>query len=124
MIHLDTNYVIGLVATPSPFKSQLLAWLNAGEKLAVSSIAWSEFLNGPVDQREIHDAFEIVEGRIIAFGEVEAAKSAEVFNLTGRKRPTQIDCFIAASAICSSAALATVNRKDFTPFIAAGLHLA
>jgi len=124
MIHLDTNYLIGLVTVPSPFKAELIAWMRAGEKLAVSAVVWSEFLNGPVTQQQIHDASVIVEGRIMAFGIPEAEMAAKIFNQTGRKRTTRTDCFIAATAICARAALATENQKDFMPFVGAGLQMA
>jgi predicted nucleic acid-binding protein len=124
MIHLDTNYVVGLVGPQSPLQSQLFAWLSAGEKFAVSSIAWSEFLTGPVTSRQVGDASRILESRIIAFGVIEAARAAEIFNLTGRRRITRTDCFIAATAICARMPLATQNSKDFAAFVPLGLRLA
>jgi predicted nucleic acid-binding protein len=93
MIQLDTNYLIGLLAVPSPFQSQLLGWFNAGEKFAISSIAWSEFLGGPVTQHEIRDAVIILEERIIAFGIIEAEIAAKIYNQTGRRRGTRDDCW-------------------------------
>ncbi len=124
MIHLDTNYIIGLVTLHSPLKPSLVLWLKKGEKFAASAIAWSEFLNGPVTQQQVRDAAAILEGRIIAFGMAEATLAAAIFNQTGRKRQRQVDCFIAATAICSKASLATQNQKDFTAFTTAGLRLA
>ena len=124
MIHLDTNFLIGLVTSPSPLKSQAITWFNAGETLAISAIAWSEFLNGPASDDEINDGFGMVEGRIIPFGVREAERAAELYNLTGRKRATQTDCFIAASALCAGASMASLNRKDFARFVPAGLILA
>jgi predicted nucleic acid-binding protein len=124
MIYLDTNYVIGLVTTPFQLKPKVLAWLNAGEKLAVSAVAWSEFLNGPVTTQEIKDAFGILEGRIIDFGISEAEIAANLYNRTGRKRATRTDSFIAATAICAGSPLATLNRKDFIPYVSFGLRLA
>jgi predicted nucleic acid-binding protein len=124
MIQLDTNYLIGLVTVPSPLQPQLLAWLQAGEKFAISTVAWSEFLSGPVTPREIRDAKAMLEDRIIVFGVIEAEIAAKIYNQTGRRRGTRDDCFIAATAICARTPLATLNRKDFTPFISAGLRLA
>lgn len=124
MIHLDTNYIIGLVTLHSPLKPSLVSWLKEGEKFAASAIAWSEFLNGPVNQQQIRDAMAILEGRIIAFDVMEAHLAAAIFNQTGRKRQRQIDCFIAATAIRATVPLATQNKKDFVPFVAAGLRLA
>src|SRR5471030_924595 len=116
MIHLDTNYLIGLVTSPFPLKPQVVAWFNAGETLAISAIAWSEFLNGPVTSQEIKDGFGMIEGRIRAFDIREAEMAANLFNLTGRNRATQTDCFIAATAVCAGAYIATLNRKDFARF--------
>ncbi|MDA1276953.1 MAG: hypothetical protein O2960_23290 [Verrucomicrobia bacterium] len=48
MIHLDTNYLIGLAVKGSAVASDVNGWLTAGESLAASAIAWTEFLNGPV----------------------------------------------------------------------------
>jgi predicted nucleic acid-binding protein len=124
MIHLDTNFLIGSLTSPSALKTQVRTWFHAGEVLAVSAIAWSEFSNGPVTVQQIQDAQAIVQGRIIAFDVQEAEMAAKLFNLTGRKRATQTDCFIAATAICARVPLATLNRKDFSGFIAAGLRLA
>ncbi len=47
MIHLDTNLLIDLVTIGSPHIAVIRQWLENGEELAVSAIAWSEFLNGP-----------------------------------------------------------------------------
>jgi predicted nucleic acid-binding protein len=124
MIHLDTNFLIGLVTSPFSLRSKALAWFQAGEKLAISSIVWSEFLNGPVSPQQQQDAYGMCEGRITAFGIPEAEMAAILFNLAGRKRATKTDCFIAASAICSSSALATLNQKDFVRFTSMGLLLA
>ncbi|MCE0498708.1 MAG: type II toxin-antitoxin system VapC family toxin [Methylacidiphilales bacterium] len=124
MIHLDTNYLIGLVTAHSPLQPILFEWLNTGEKLAVSTIAWSEFLNGPVTRQQVHEASAILEARIVVFGIFEAEMSARIFNQTGRKRQRQIDCFIAATAICARVPLATDNQKHFLPFVAGGLQLA
>ena len=124
MIHLDTGYLVGLVTSPFALKDQVLAWFKAGEKFSVSAIAWSEFLKGPVSRREVEDARGIIEGRIRAFDLREAEMAANLFNRTGRKRGTQTDCFIAATAICAGASLATLNRRDFTRFVGAGVRLA
>ena len=124
MIHLDTNYIVGLVSPQSPLEPQILAWMNAGEKFAASSIAWSEFLTGPVAAHEVHDATRILENRIIGFGVLEAKRAADLFNLTGRKRITRTDCFIAATAMCARAPLATNNKRHFAAFVPHGLMLA
>ena len=124
MIHLDTNCLIGLVTSPSQIKPRLLLWLKAGEEFAISAVVWSEFLNGPVTAQEISEADGMIAGRIVPFGVSEAEIASRLFNQSGRKRGSQPDCFIAATAICARAPLATLDRKDFAPFIGAGLQLA
>ena len=53
MIHLDTNYLIGLLVKHSAVALEVDGWLAAGESLAASAIAWTEFLNGPVTPLEV-----------------------------------------------------------------------
>ena len=124
MIHLDTNILIGSVTSPSPYEAQILAWLSSGEAFAVSAVAWSEFMNGPVSLRDVESARALLEGRVVPFGVDEAELASRLFNKTGRRRGTQSDCFIAATAICASASLATRNQKHFLPLVSEGLKLA
>ena len=56
MIHLDTNYLIGLAVQGAAAALDVDGWLAEGETLAASAIAWAEFLNGPVTPLEISRA--------------------------------------------------------------------
>ena len=47
MIHLDTNILIDIVTAHSPQVPLIREWLSEGRVLTASSVAWSEFLNGP-----------------------------------------------------------------------------
>jgi predicted nucleic acid-binding protein len=123
MIHLDTNFIIG-AAKKGGLAGMIRQWLLDGEIFATSAISWSEFLSGPVTPLQIRHANYLMEGRIVPFDATEAAKAAELFNRAGRKRTTRFDCFIAATAICAGASLATENRKDFLPFVPSGLRLS
>jgi hypothetical protein len=69
MIHLDTNYLIGLLVKGSAAALQVDGWLAAGESLAASAIAWTEFLNGPVTPLEASRAEAVLQSRIIPFGQ-------------------------------------------------------
>ena len=124
MIHLDTNYLIGLPVKGSAVAREVDGWLAAGESLAASAIAWTEFLNGPVTPLEVSWAEAVLQSRIIPFGQGEAALAAELFNQTGRRRGSRFDCLIAATAIRAQAEIATVNQSDFKVFVAHGLKLA
>ena len=124
MIHLDTNYLIGLPVKRSAAALEVDGWLVAGESLAASAIAWTEFLNGPVTPLEVSRAEAVLQSRIISFGQPEAALAAELFNRTGRRRGSKFDCLIAATAILAQAEVATINQSDFKVFVAHGLKLA
>ena len=123
MIHLDTNYLIGLLVRGSPEAAKVDQWLASGESLAASAMAWSEFLNGPVTAAETVQVEAVLQSRIIPFGKAEAALAADLFNKTGRRRGSRFDCLIAATAILHQAGLATVNQSDFKPFTEHGLNL-
>ena len=103
MIHLDTNYLIGLPVKGSAAALEVDGWLASGESLAASAIAWTEFLNGPVTPLEVVRAEAVLQSRIIPFGQGEAALAAELFNKTGRRRGSRFDCLIAATAIRAQA---------------------
>src|SRR6266702_2991436 len=124
MIHLDTNYLIGLLVKGSPQALEVDGWLAAGESLAASAIVWTEFLNGPVTPLEVSRAEAVLQSRIIPFGLAEAVTAANLFNKTGRRRGSRFDCLIAATAAVAQAEIATINQADFKPFIIQGIKLA
>ena len=86
MIHLDTNYLIGLLAKGSAQAQEVDDWLVSGQTFAASSIAWTEFLNGPITPLEISQAEAVLRSRIVPFGRPEAVLAADLFNKTGRRR--------------------------------------
>jgi predicted nucleic acid-binding protein len=124
MIHLDTNYLIGLLVKGSPQAQDVDGWLATGQTLAASAIAWTEFLNGPVTPLEVSRVEAVLQSRIISFGQPEATLAAQLFNKTGRRRGSRFDCLIAATAILAQAEVATVNQSDFKVFVPHGLKLA
>ena len=124
MIHLDTNYLIGLLVKGSPQAGDVDGWLAAGHTLATSAIAWTEFLNGPVTPLEVSRAEDVLQSGIVPFGQPEAVLAANLFNQTGRRRGSRFDCLIAATAIIMRAEVATANQSDFNLFIPHGLKLA
>lgn len=103
-------------------EAKLRAWLTAGEDVAVSSIALSEFLCGPVTRDE-SALIETLLGAPEPFLAADAAKAAELFNATGRRSRSLADCQIAAVALRCGASLATINVTDFAPLQSHGLGL-
>lgn len=123
MIALDTNYLINGLVAGSPEADALIAWYRDGEVLAAPSVVWYEFLCGPVSAHEVELMRAFLRGGILAYGELEAAEAARLFNVAGRARRLRIDAMIAACALMAEAALATKNQNDFQGFVPAGLVL-
>lgn len=123
MIHLDTNLLIDLVTIGSPHIAVIRQWLVDGEDLAVSAIAWSEFLNGPHTKQQKDAVHAIVEGRILDFTAKQAEQASRLFHYTGRKRGSHSDCMIAACAMTHGVQIATRNIDNFEKFVPHGLKL-
>ncbi len=108
-------------------RGRRVMWMDgcaAGQTLATSAIAWTEFINGPVTPLELSRAEAVLQSRIIPFGQKEAVLAADLFNKTGRRRGSRFDCLIAATAITAQAEVATLNEPDFKVFAPHGLKLA
>lgn len=122
MIHLDTSFLIRGLVRGSPEDRHLRDWLRQGERLAMSAVAWVEFLCGPIEAARSQIVTRVV-SQLTAFGEDDAMLAARLFNDAGRRRGSLADCIIAATAIRAEAPLATANPGDFRRFEAAGLRI-
>lgn len=122
MVHLDTSFLIRALVPASSQDVKLREWIGTGEPLSMSTIAWAEFLCGPVDEHQVKLAAQVVSERV-PFSEEDAVVAARLFNETGRHRGSLIDCMIAATALRAGAAVATANPSDFRRFAAGGLNL-
>jgi predicted nucleic acid-binding protein len=123
MIHLDTNFLVQALVPDSAAEAKLQAWLRDGETLGISSIAWSEFLCGPLSEN-VETLAQILFPAPEPFLAADAQEAAELFNASGRRSRTLADCQIAAVALRCSARLATSNISDFVQFQTHGLSLA
>jgi predicted nucleic acid-binding protein len=123
MIQLDTSFLIRALVPGSSEANKLRAWLEERENVGISAVSWAEFQCGPVSAPVIALA-ERVLGEPMPFASAQAALSAKLFNETGRRRGTLVDCMIAATAIVAEESLATSNPKDFARFEKLGLVLA
>jgi predicted nucleic acid-binding protein len=122
MIHLDTGFLIRSLVHNSSEDVKFRTWLRSNASVGISSIAWAEFLCGPVGKQEVELAARILPDRQ-PFTEEDAALAARLFNFSGRRRGTFIDCMIAAVALQADASLATTNPRDFRRFEPAGLQI-
>lgn len=123
IVQLDTNLLTELVIPISIIGDSIDIWLSDGNQIAVSTIAWSEFCNGPLTKDARDTTVTSLNGGIVPFDQPMAEKASQLFNATGRRRGSHADCMIAATAILSDAPLATLNLKDFSRFIPFGLRL-
>lgn len=123
MIRLDTNFLIQALVPNSAAEAKLQTWIKDGEVLAISSIAWSEFLCGPLTQDD-ETLAQVLFPAPEPFLPSDAIKAAELFNATGRRSRSLADCQIAAVALRCNARMATGDVADFTVFESHGLTLA
>ncbi len=112
MIHLDTSFLIRALVRGTPEDQALRRWIANGESLAVCSVAWAEFQCGPLTASELAVAGAII-GRHRDFTRDDAESAARLFNESGRRRGSLIDCMIAAAAQADGAPVATANKADF-----------
>ena len=123
MIHLDTSFLIRALALGSPEDRRLRAWIGEGKTLGMSTVAWAELLCGPLKRSEMEWVAEIV-GQRQDFTPEHAELAARLFNESGRRRGSLIDCMIAATALVADAPIATANAADFLRFKDFGLTMA
>ena len=123
MIHLDTSFLVRALIPGTPEETKLRKWAGEGQALIMSSVAWAEFLCGPLDIGDLSVAERLVKRRK-DFTPDEAVGAARLFNESGRRRGTIIDCMIGAAALADGASVATSNAAHFSRFAAAGLKLA
>lgn len=122
-LHLDTNLLIDLVTAGSPHIALIRQWLDEGEKLGASAVAWSEFCNGPLTAEQKDAVFAVLGRRVADFTWRQAEDASRLFHRTGRRRGSHADCMIAAAAMAAHIAVATRNVKDFERFVPFGLKL-
>ena len=84
------------------------------------SVAWTELLCGPIHPAQVELVMRVVPTRL-PFLEDDAVVAARLFNQSGRRRGTLMDCMIAATALRARAPLATASPNDFRGLEASGL---
>jgi predicted nucleic acid-binding protein len=123
MIHLDTSFLIRALVDGTPQSKKLDDWVKDGIDLRVSAPAWCEFLCGPVSADDIALA-QAAMGTPLSFEAEDAITASGLFNSTGRRRGSLIDCMIAAVSIRAQTPIATDNIEDFRRFEPMGLRFA
>ena len=122
MILLDTSFLIRALVKGTPQDDMLRHWITNGESLSMSSVAWTEFLCGPLQPKETRLVEQLID-QVVPFTTEDAEVAAGLFNSSGRRRGSLMDCMVAASALRGDLPLATVNPADFRRFEANGLRV-
>jgi predicted nucleic acid-binding protein len=123
MILADTSFLIRALVRGTREDAALRGWLRAGTVVGSSTVAWAEFQCGPVEPDELELAATIIAERL-PFTDRHAVLAGRLFNRTGRRRGTLIDCMIGAVAIDLATELATANPADFRRMEPLGLSIA
>lgn len=121
-IHLDTSFLIRALVPDSPEAVSLFRWIGERRRLAMSAVAWGEFLCGPLSAEDVSAAASIVR-TIVSLDASHAALAARLFNQGGRRRGTFQDCLVAATALAGSAPLASSDTEGFRRLVPAGLQI-
>jgi predicted nucleic acid-binding protein len=114
-VHLDTSFAIRALVPGSRADRMLREWIATDEELVMSAVAWAEFLCGPLEADDLRILARVI-GEAVPFTSAHAARAADLFNQTGRRRGSFIDCIVAATALNAGAPLATANHTDFRRF--------
>lgn len=114
MIHLDTCVLIDALTGPRRSAPQIRVWIDARERILLSTLVLYEWLRGPRQREEI-EAQEALfpSATAIPFGPKEAALAAELYRTLRRPRGRELDLAVAACALMHGAALWTLNPADF-----------
>ena len=120
---LDTNVLIALSDPHHDVFNAVEAALRRGALASTCSVAWHEYVRGPLLDKDRSRVLRVVESRVINLARRHAETAANLYNATGRRRGSTADCLIAAVAIDSNAEMVTCNTGDFKLFVPHGLRL-
>lgn len=123
MIHLDTSFLIRALIQGTTQDRALRRWIAADETLVMNALAWAEFQCGPLHPPELATAAALIDHHR-HFTREDAESAARLFNESGRRRGSLIDCMIAAAALVDDASVATANPADFERLRPFGVTIA
>ena len=114
MIHLDTSVLIDALSGAAASGPRLRAWIDRGERLAVSSIVLYEWLRGPrLREQLLAQEALFPTSAAVPFGAAEAALAATLHRTVKRAGGREVELAIAACALAHGAALWTLHPEDF-----------
>ena len=120
-VHLDTSVIVDALTGPRRSLGGLAALVEAGHRLAISTLVLYEWLRGPRARSELLALEELLPRETaVPFGPAEADRAARLYRRVRRARGRELDLAVAACALEADAALWTLNRADFDdiPYLA------
>jgi len=114
LIHLDTSVLVDSLTGPRRSADSLRGALERGERVLLSAVVLYEWLRGPRRDEELAAQEALFPtATAVAFGPEEALIAARLYGAVARPRGREIDLAVAACAMAQTAALWTLNARDF-----------
>jgi predicted nucleic acid-binding protein len=114
IVHADTSALVDALTGPRRSLDTLIALIDRGHRVMLSTIVLYEWLRGPRTRPELAAQEELFPSEhAIAFGAAEAALASRLYKRVPRARGREIDLAVAACAIAAGAAIWTLNAADF-----------
>lgn len=114
IVHLDTSALIDALTGPRRALPRLIALVDEGHRIALSSLVYFEWRRGPRAQSELAAQESLLPtDDVVPFSAGDAARAASLYAKLSRPRGREIDLAVAACAIGQNAAIWTLNPADF-----------
>lgn len=114
IVHLDTSALVDALTGSRRSLDRLVALVDDGHRIAVSTIVLYEWLRGPRTPVELAAQEDLLpRDEAVPFGPGEADVAARLYQTVRRPRGREIDLAVAACALAGNAALWALNRADF-----------
>lgn len=114
MIHLDTSLLIDALTGSRRSALKLRQAFERGERVLLTTLVLYEWRRGPRLREELAAQEALFpSATAVPFGPDEALVAASLYASVVRARGREIDLAVAACAITHSAALWTLNTRDF-----------
>ena len=114
-VHIDTSALVDALTGPRRSLPQLVAIVEAGNPVAISSLVLYEWLRGPRTRAELAAQEELLPSdSAVVWGTAEARLASAIYSKVKKPRGREIDLAVAACAIGQDATLWTLNPGDFS----------